>query len=128
MAEHKEKNRVGKTREYLANERTFLAWIRTGIALMGFGFIIVKFTLFLREISLMLEPEGTSSAEYSELVGVIMVALGVIIAVLAFIQYNNHCRNLDIDTFIPSPKLPMFITLIILSGGIILVLYLITII
>lgn len=120
----KEKNRLGKSREYLANERTFLAWIRTSIALMGFGFVIVKFTLFLKEISMLLENKGISSKEYSTMVGVIMVALGVIIAVLAFIQYKKHEKQLNYDTYASSSKLSLFITLIILIGGIILILYL----
>jgi putative membrane protein len=65
MNELKKKNTFEKSREHLANERTFLAWIRTSIALMGFGFVIVKFTLFLKEISLLLEAKDVSSNGFS---------------------------------------------------------------
>lgn len=36
---------------HLANERTILTWIRTSIALMGFGFVVVKFSLFIRQLT-----------------------------------------------------------------------------
>jgi len=122
----KEKNTFEKSREHLANERTFLAWIRTSIALMGFGFVIVKFTLFLKEISLLLETKGVSSKEFSAIVGVIMVALGVMIAVLAFLQYKKYENQLNNNSYVSSSMLSLFITLIILIGGIILILYLLS--
>lgn len=124
----KEKNSFEKSREHLANERTFLAWVRTSIALMGFGFVIVKFTLFLKEISLLLETKDVSPKEYSAIVGVIMVALGVILVVLAFFQYKKYEKQLNSNSYVSSSILTLFVTLILLSGGIILILYLISII
>lgn len=126
MNELKEKNTIEKSREHLANERTFLAWIRTSIALMGFGFVIVKFTLFLNEISSLLETKDISSKGYSAIVGVIMVALGVIIAILAFLQYKKYENQLNNNSYVSSSMLSLFITLIILIGGIILILYLLS--
>jgi len=128
MAKFLEKGTFGKSREYMANERTFLAWIRTSIALMGFGFVIVKFSLFLKEIALLLEAADASTKGYSAMVGVVMVAIGVIIAVLAFIQYKKHEKQLNHDTYTSSSKLSLFTTLIILTGGVILILYLLSII
>jgi len=120
-------NTFEKSREHLANERTFLAWIRTSIALMGFGFVIVKFTLFLKEISIMLNTNGdTSSKGYSAIVGVIMVALGVIIALLAFFQYKKYENQLNNNSYVSSSMLSLFITLILLIGGIVLIIYLLT--
>ena len=115
-----------KSREHLANERTFLAWIRTSIALMGFGFVIVKFTLFLKEISLMLETKGVSSKGYSAIIGIIMVALGVIIAILAFLQYKKNEKLINNNSFFPSSILSLVITLVMLIGGIILIFYLLS--
>ena len=40
--------------DHLANERTFLAWIRTSIAIMAFGFVVVKFTFFIKQLSIVL--------------------------------------------------------------------------
>jgi len=126
MNELKEKNTFEKSREHLANERTFLAWIRTSIALMGFGFVIVKFTLFLKEISLLIEAKTVLSKGYSAMVGVIMVAFGVIIAILAFLQYKKYENQLNKNTYVSSSMLSLFVTLIILIGGIILIIYLLS--
>jgi putative membrane protein len=126
MIEFKGKNTFEKSREHLANERTFLAWIRTSIALMGFGFVIVKFTLFLKEISHLLEVDDIPLKGYSATVGVIMVALGVLIALFAFLQYKKYQNQLNNNSYTASSLLSLFITLIILVGGIILVFYLIS--
>lgn len=129
MTELKRKeNKFVNSREHLANERTFLAWIRTSIALMGFGFVIVKFTLFLKEISLLLGSTIDASKGYSAIVGVIMVVLGVIFATLAFFQYIKYKKQLNHNVYYSFSILSIFITLVILIGGIILILYLLTII
>jgi len=83
----KKKNIFENSREHLANERTFLAWIRTSIALMGFGFVIVKFTLFLKQFSVAIDTGIDSTKDYGSTVGVIMLALGIIFASLAYVNY-----------------------------------------
>src|SRR4030042_1423106 len=128
MTDLVEKNKSEKSKEHLANERTFLAWVRTSIALMGFGFVIVKFILFMKQISLLLETKGISAKEYSALVGVIMVALGVIITILAFLQYKQNEKQLIKNSYEPSSTLSLLITLIMLIGGIFIILYLLSII
>jgi len=127
MDDLKEKNTLEKSREHLANERTFLAWIRTSIALMGFGFVIVKFTLFLKEISLLLETQGLPSKGYSTIVGVVMVALGAVLSILAFLQYKKYEHQLNTNTYHTSSLLSLFITLLILIGGVVLIVYLLSI-
>jgi putative membrane protein len=120
-----EKPQSDKSREYLANERTFLAWIRTSIALMGFGFVIVKFALFLKQISIMLEGRvGVHPKGYSAVIGVVMVALGILIAVMAYRQYLKIKKQLDQHTYAPSAVLSIFVTFAIVTGGILLILYL----
>lgn len=111
--------------DYLANERTFLAWTRTAIALMGFGFVIVKFALFIREISLALGAEVTLPHRgYSTLIGILMVALGAIMEILAFLRYHQINKRLQQGQFFPSKWLSALLTLCIVTGGILLVLYL----
>jgi len=128
MTELERKNTYVNSREHLANERTFLAWIRTSIALMGFGFVIVKFSLFLKEIALLLESTEDALKGYSAMVGVIMIALGVIIALLAFIKYNRNNKQIANNVFYSSTNLSLFITVIILIGGTLLIAYLLTIV
>ncbi len=67
--------------DHLANERTFLAWIRTSIGIMAFGFVVVKFSLFVKQISLILGKENIiHSKGYSGIVGIVLVAVGTIAA------------------------------------------------
>ena len=114
-----------KSREHLANERTFLAWIRTSIALMAFGLVIIKFALFLKQISRMLEGKLISSVQGdSWLIGVVMIALGIILAILAFLQYEKVKKQLNLNSFLPSSILSILLTFAILVGGIILIIYL----
>lgn len=126
MAEYNRKNSIDRSREHLANERTFLAWIRTGIALMGFGFVIVKFALFLTQLSMLLESDVVPSHGYSALVGVIMVAVGVVVAFFAFVQYKINSKHLQNNYYAPRSVLSLIITLIMIVGGIILIVYLLS--
>jgi len=126
MTNIEEKNLIDRSREHLANERTFLAWIRTSIALMGFGFVIVKFTLFLKQLSLLLETSSVPSKGYSSIIGVVMVAIGVIIAILAFLQYKRNEKWIKNNYFVSSSVLSLFIMFILVIGGIFLIFYLLS--
>lgn len=89
--------------DHLANERTFLAWIRTSIAMMGFGFVVVKFTLFIKQLSLVLTDNAISPGKgYSSMIGVLLVALGALIALFSFIRYRITERQLADKTYQPS--------------------------
>src|SRR6202012_4941228 len=44
--------------DHLANERTFLAWIRTSIGIMAFGFVVVRFSLFVKQLTLILNKDS----------------------------------------------------------------------
>lgn len=127
MADLKQKNSIDRSREHLANERTFLAWIRTSIALMGFGFVIVKFALFLKQLSLLLEKGVEVSHGFSAMVGVVMVAVGVILAVFAFIQYKINNKHLQNNYYAPRSVLSIVITLIMIVGGIVMIVYLLSV-
>lgn len=117
--------RVSGPADHLANERTFLAWIRTCIALMGFGFVIVKFALFIRQISIALGDKVTISAKgHSAVIGVVMVALGAVMASLAFVRYRNIEKQLNDNNYFPWQWLSLLVTASIITGSILLVIYL----
>jgi putative membrane protein len=74
--------------EYLANERTFLAWVRTSIAVVSLGFVVTKFSVWLRELAVRLNPNATPQRTGASLpIGVTLMALGGLFVVLAARRY-----------------------------------------
>jgi len=111
--------------DHLANERTFLAWIRTSIAIMGFGFVVVKFSLFLRQLSIILEEKIILPGKgYSSVIGIALVIIGAFMALLAFVRYRNIEKHLINGTYFPSFILSLLMTIAILVISLLLVLYL----
>lgn len=114
-----------KPTDHLANERTFLAWVRTSIALMGFGFVIVKFSLFVKEISIILGDKNiVHDNGYSAAIGVIMVLFGAIMTSLAYVRYLRIERRLSQNLYFPSKWLSTLVTLCILIACAFLIFYL----
>ena len=84
----------------MAAERTFLAWIRTGIALMGFGFVVARFGLFLHELASNNEPANLQHhATFSLPVGILLIALGIVVNVVAAIRHRRYVRAIDAGRF-----------------------------
>ncbi len=118
--------RVKNRRVHMANERTFLAWIRTSIAIMAFGFVVEKFSLFVKQLGYYLGEKSLPPAPgYSSKIGILLVVLGVVMGVLAFVRFKNVEKQIDDDTYRPSPVLSIMLFLSMLSIGVFLVLYLI---
>jgi putative membrane protein len=77
-----------------AAERTLLAWVRTGLAMMGFGFVVARFGLFLRELAAA-EGRVPRQGGWSIGFGVALVLLGVVVNVLAGLEYRAVLRRID---------------------------------
>ncbi|MEZ0454414.1 DUF202 domain-containing protein [Sphingobacterium thalpophilum] len=90
-----------KVSDHLANERTFLAWIRTSLGIMGFGFVVVKFSLFIRQIELVLNTGAVPQSQhgYSGVVGVTIVIIGALTVILAFFKYRKTNRQIEDENF-----------------------------
>lgn len=115
-----------KTNDHLANERTFLAWIRTAIGIMGFGFVVVKFSLFVKQVSIMLGRETAIQQKgYSAIIGVILVAVGALTSLLAFINYKKVKRQIETDTYQGSPALITGVTFGMILVSVFLIWYLV---
>jgi putative membrane protein len=126
MSEEKSGHPVRDRRVHLANERTFLAWIRTSISIMAFGFVVERFSLFMKQLSYYLGKEAAPPpAGYSTVLGIIVVGLGAVMGVLAFVQYKSVQRQIDDDVYSPSPLLSVLLALSVLVIGVFLVLYLV---
>lgn len=115
-------------RDHMANERTFLAWVRTGIGIMAFGFVVEKFALFIKKLSYFLEKKPATEAistslGYSSIFGIVLVAMGALMGLLAFFRYKKVEREIAENTYRPSIILDILVTMVILSIGIFLVFY-----
>lgn len=125
-SEEKRAARVRNRRVHMANERTFLAWIRTSVGIMAFGFVVEKFSLFLKQLQYFLGKEiPAPSRGYSSVFGIVLVGLGALMGVLAFIRYKKVERQIDEDMYQPSLILDVLLTLSVLAIGIFLVIYLV---
>lgn len=118
--------KVGDRRVHMANERTFLAWVRTGIAIMAFGFVVEKFSLFVRQFDVYLgRAAAASTPGYASVFGIILIGLGAIMGVLAFLRYRAVERQIESDTYESSPILTLLLTLALVAIATFLVMYLV---
>jgi len=87
-----------KVSDHLANERTFLAWIRTGLATIAFGFVVERL------------KGNTSVIPYhlSSFFGVCLTVLGVIMMIVALLEFLNNRLSIDAERFHPSASFPSF--------------------
>ncbi|MEN0053082.1 MAG: DUF202 domain-containing protein [Mucilaginibacter sp.] len=111
--------------DHLANERTFLAWVRTSIALMGFGFVVVKFSLFVRQLSLAVGARNVTPAKgFSGLIGMCLVAVGALTALIGYSRYKRIEKQLLEQTFYPKSRLLLLLTVGVIGASLLLLYYL----
>jgi putative membrane protein len=111
--------------DHLANERTFLAWIRTSIVLMGFGFVVVKFSLFVRQLSLAVTGHTvTPVTGFSGVIGMCLVAVGALTALIGFLRYRRIEKQLLDHAFYPQSTLLLVLTVGVIGASLLLLYYL----
>ena len=92
---------MDNTNNHLANERTFLAWIRTSISVIVFGFVVAKFGIALREF-LLLQHQTIATSNDSLGIGVAFMTAGIIIGLVATIQYRITMNRINSNMFKPA--------------------------
>ena len=112
-----------KVTDHLANERTFLAWIRTSLAIMGFGFVVERFGLLLREIGTKITNVPIPN-HYSALVGITLTVLGIVVMVVALLNFLQARKAIEKEVFHPRRGFAIFMTILICLIGAILAVYL----
>lgn len=110
--------------DHLANERTFLAWLRTGLATITFGFVVERFSLLLRELGLKNNTQTTSSVHYSSFIGVALTLLGVVIMIVALVNFLRIRRSIDAEQFHPQAGFAILLTVLASLIGVLLAVYL----
>lgn len=111
--------------DHLANERTMLAWVRTGIGIIAFGFAVVKFSLFIRQLSLALGGNIVRPRGYSSEIGIALVGIGTMTILLSYLRYRRTERQLNEGDYHHSSLLIQLITGSIFIIGIALLIYLV---
>lgn len=112
--------------DHLANERTLLAWIRTSIGIMAFGFVVVKFSLFVKQFSLLIGREIVlPQGHHSSLIGILLVVLGAVVLFMSYLRYKKTEQFILNESYVPSSGLVLILTITVLMLSIALILYLI---
>ncbi len=120
-----EGNTKKNTTDHLANERTFLAWVRTSIGIMAFGFVVMKFSLFMKQLSLIMgKPNVIQTGGYSSIIGIVLVAAGAITTLLAFIRYKKTEKEITLSDYKNSSLLINLLAGFIFLASIFLIFYL----
>jgi len=107
-------------RVYFAAERTLLAWLRTGLTIIGIGFVVARFGLFIRLLSLQLQPHPTgASSPLSTGLGIVFVVVGSITIFVAAIQHGRFIATLSPPDLPPaySTKIAVFLSLLVATLG-----------
>jgi putative membrane protein len=100
--------------EYLANERTFLAWIRTSLAIISLGFVVAKFSLWLHELELGLNPGiQTYRPGLSMPIGIAMMAVGGLVTGLAAWRYHAVNRAIERGLYMIDRGLVVLLTVVV---------------
>lgn len=118
-------NLNSKPSDHLANERTFLAWIRTSIAVMAFGFVVVKFSLFIKQLSVVLAGKNVLPTKgFSAWIGIALVLIGTVLTLLSYLRYRNAEKQLLNNTYRPSFVLSLLTAIAIILISLLLIWYL----
>ena len=110
--------------DHLANQRTFLAWIRTGLATITFGFVVERFGLLLRELGFKIGLIEVLPIHYSSFFGVSLTTLGVIMMIVALVEFLQIRRSIDSERFHPPAAFSIILTILASLIGALLAVYL----
>jgi putative membrane protein len=115
----------GSASDHLANERTFLAWIRTSIAMMGFGFVVVKFSLFVKQFSMVMAGHQViASTGFSGVVGICLVGVGAGAALVGYWRYKRTEKQLLDQAFVQRSGWLFVFTAGVIAASLLLLYYL----
>src|SRR5689334_4825159 len=111
--------------EILANERTFLAWVRTSIAVMSLGFVIARFSVWMREVSVRVNPQTPQRIGISAPLGECMIGLGALLTLFAAWRYRVVNRAIERGEIEADPQMVIAVTVIVLGAAAAVIVYMV---
>jgi putative membrane protein len=105
----------------MANERTYLAWVRTGIAIVALGFVVAKFQLLINEL---FPSAPTSSIHLSLVIGVVLVAMGGLLQVMALIRFRKNQAMIRVGDYEPTSTIETAVSTATFIVAVLLIVYL----
>lgn len=106
---------------HMANERTYLAWVRTGITIIALGFVVAKFQLLINEL---FPSAPTSSIHLSLAIGVILVAMGGLLQVLALTRFKRNQAMIRAGRYEPTSAIETAVSSATFIVAMLLIVYL----
>ena len=94
-------NELAKERNRAAAERTLTSWIQNSIALIGFGIAFDEIFVALQQN--FSQENWTLIIKFAHLVGLILIASGIGLQVLAMIQYHIEVKSIEVEDYITRP-------------------------
>lgn len=121
-----EEKKANNTNDHLANERTFLAWVRTSVGIMALGFVVVKFSLFVKQLSVILsKDEDLHEKGYSAIIGILLVFVGTVTIVIGFWRFKKTQRQISTDSYAASSVTMFLMTAILFLMSVLMIVYLV---
>jgi len=103
----------------------FLPGLRTGLATITFGFVVERFGLLLRELGLKSSSSSIIPAHYSSIFGVSLTLLGVIMMIVALLNFLHNRRSIMKRISIHTWVFAVLLTVIASLIGTLLAIYLV---
>lgn len=108
---------LSDARSHMANERTHLAYLRTSLSLMSFGITVNRFSIYLSENKLTTIHHGMLFQ--TEIVGLGMVLVGVVILIWALYRYRKVNEELLNNKYtLPTTAISLLTMAILILGGV----------
>lgn len=108
-------------RVFFAAERTLLAWLRTGLTIIAIGFVVARFGLFVRLLSLQVQPyQHSPSSSFSAGLGIAFVVAGSLTIFVSALQHSRFIATLAPTDLPPrySRKVAVILSLVVASLGV----------
>ncbi|MGF1494241.1 MAG: YidH family protein [Microcoleaceae cyanobacterium] len=103
-------NELVKERNRAASERTMTSWIQNCMTIIGFGF---GFDQIYRAVDVTFpNAVPTDGMFFAQSIGLIVVALGVVMLLIAIIEYPVKLNAIEKDDYIYRPAYPSNILIV----------------